>query len=104
MTTIKDIERTTQNIKKEYNRRWRKENPKYTKEYSRRWRKENPNFNTVRVSLLKDSYVVDTIRKQFDIPTPEITPEFIQDKREALQVFREIRDLKKELKENNINN
>ena len=42
MTTIKDIERTTQNIKKEYNRRWRKENPKYTKEYSRRWRKEKP--------------------------------------------------------------
>lgn len=83
----------------DFSKRYRESNPEYKKEYDRRWRKENPKYKTVRVSLLKDSYVVDTIRKQFDIPTPEITPEFIQDKREQLQNYRQLNQLLK-LKKN----
>lgn len=80
-----------------------KENPKIKRNSSRKWRAANPYkvmiYKKALVDNLSDSYVKDIIRRQFSVYAADVSPEFIQDKREQLQNYRQLKQLLK-LKEN----
>lgn len=102
----------------EIQKRWRKKNSEKEKERNRIWYKQNcdklresqrrryeDNIEVNRkirreyIDSLHDCYVKSRIKSKYGIPTSEIGQGFIEDKREQLQNYRQLKQLLK-LKEN----
>lgn len=85
-------------------RKWRRENLEKARENSRKWHLENLEKVTEHKRKsrreLKTDYVKGLLRNEFKIPTSEITPLDIKEKREQLQYHRQIKLLTKQLKQN----
>ncbi len=89
---------------KEYLKKWRLKNHENEKikSYNRKWKKSNPEKVLIynkradkkQIDLLLGSYVRKRIHSQFKISSSLISPEMIQLKREQLQLYRTIKEVK----------
>ena len=80
-------------------RGWAAKHPIKRREINRKYKERNREKirrdAREQVMRLHDPYIKERIKRQFGLPFSEITPEFIQAKKEQLQNCRELRDLKK---------
>lgn len=87
---------------KESREKYIKNNTEKVREYRKRWRKNNPEkmkeINAAIVSLLRSNYVKNIIHRKYGIQHSEIPTELIEMKRKQLKYYRELRQLKEELK------